>query len=485
MERQRRADGQWLDEGELAAERAAERLGDHPDALQREVERPGQLPPRDERPLRAGRDDQRPGRLEPGGAHLRLDVRLVDPGRPERPFDHAITGGERRRDVTALARNTVEDVRRELLAGVVLLALVDLGVNRLEVAALVIRLFDDARERGAGLHRRLDVDDGLEGLVVDDEQLGAVLGCCLGLRDDERHRLSGEHDLLTRERLGGAVGSRRGDREIGGGEHGDDAGHGERGVLVEATDARVRLGREHGPRMEEAVDVAVRGVARRPGHLLRRVEAGTRDAERVAHRSSLRALARGAQGAIGDDACELAAVLGGREAVAEDLGICQVVRRARRASRPTPVTATVSSSGVTNAAAPASAKPDAGCSTDAYAEPDPGAGTGITMSVTSSCGPSAVVNGPTSASATASSRSPSGERSLRRAPSARRTAGMSDAGSAWTTLPPIVPRLRTCRSPMPRAHSPSAASAGRRSTSAPMSSFQVVSGPMCSSPSRS
>ena len=74
-----------------------------------------------------------------------------------------------------------------------------------------------------------------------------------------------------------------------------------------------------------------------------------------------------------------------------------------------------------------------------------------TMSVTSSCCARAVVNGPTSASATASSRSPSGERSLRRAPSARRTAGMSDAGSAWTMLPPIVPRLRTCRSPIPRA----------------------------------
>ena len=53
---------------------------------------------------------------------------------------------------------------------------------------------------------------------------------------------------------------------------------------------------------------------------------------------------------------------------------------------------------------------------------------------------------------------------------------MSDAGSAWTTLPPIVPRLRTCRSPIPRAHSPSAANAGRWSASAPMSSFHVVSG---------
>ena len=64
-----------------------------------------------------------------------------------------------------------------------------------------------------------------------------------------------------------------------------------------------------------------------------------------------------------------------------------------------------------------------------------------------------VVNGPRSRSATASSRTPSAERTARRAPSASNTAGMSDAGSACTTLPPIVPRLRTCRSPIPRAHS--------------------------------
>ena len=42
--RQRRTHGQRLDEGELAAERAAERLGDHADALEREVERPRELP---------------------------------------------------------------------------------------------------------------------------------------------------------------------------------------------------------------------------------------------------------------------------------------------------------------------------------------------------------------------------------------------------------------------------------------------------------
>ena len=62
---------------------------------------------------------------------------------------------------------------------------------------------------------------------------------------------------------------------------------------------------------------------------------------------------------------------------------------------------------------------------------------------------------------------------------------MSDAGSACATLPPIVPRLRTCRSPIPRAHSAIAARAGRCEDSGDASSSQVVSGPMWSSPSRS
>ena len=39
---------------------------------------------------------------------------------------------------------------------------------------------------------------------------------------------------------------------------------------------------------------------------------------------------------------------------------------------------------------------------------------------------------------------------MRRAPAAMRTAGQSDAGSAWATEPPIVPQLRTCGSPMRR-----------------------------------
>ena len=80
-QRERGAGGERLDERELPAERAAERLGDHANPLQREVERPRELAARDERALRARRDDERPGRLEPRGADLGLEVRLVHPRR--------------------------------------------------------------------------------------------------------------------------------------------------------------------------------------------------------------------------------------------------------------------------------------------------------------------------------------------------------------------------------------------------------------------
>ena len=43
---------------------------------------------------------------------------------------------------------------------------------------------------------------------------------------------------------------------------------------------------------------------------------------------------------------------------------------------------------------------------------------------------------------------------------------MSEAGSAWARLPPSVPRLRTCRSPISAAHSAIAAKDGRFSSGA-------------------
>ena len=76
-------------------------------------------------------------------------------------------------------------------------------------------------------------------------------------------------------------------------------------------------------------------------------------------------------------------------------------------------------------------------------------GSGKRTSTSSSPGASAVRNGPTKNSSAATVRSPLRRAKRRaRAPSASTTAGMSDAGSACTRLPPSVPRLRTWRSPI-------------------------------------
>ena len=164
---------------------------------------------------------------------------------------------------------------------------VDAGVDRLEVACLVVARLDHARERRAGLHRGLDVDDRGERLVLDDDRLGAVLRGGLRLRDHERDWLPGEDDLLARERLRRAVGAGRRDRKVGGGQDRDDAGDLEGAGAVDVDDAGVRLGREHEARVQEPVDVAVRRVARRARDLVGRVASRARDADdRVAHRSS-------------------------------------------------------------------------------------------------------------------------------------------------------------------------------------------------------
>ncbi len=198
--------------------------------------------------------------------------------------------------------------------------MVDAGVDRLEVSRLVVRLLDGPRERSTDVHRCLDVDDRRERLVVDEDSLGAVLGRRLRLADDERDRLAREDDLVAGERLGGSVRSGGRDREIGRREHGDDSGEGERRAPVDPANARVRLGCEHGPRVEQAVDVAVGCVARRSRHLVRGVEARSRDADQcIAHRL-LPARSRGArERSLGDDSGKLASVLLRGETVAEDL----------------------------------------------------------------------------------------------------------------------------------------------------------------------
>ena len=90
------------------------------------------------------------------------------------------------------------------------------------------------------------------------------------------------------------------------------------------------------------------------------------------------------------------------------------------------------------------------------------AAAGMRTSTTSSSGSMAVSNGALEEPVQRDRRArPATERSTSSASSARTTAGMSDAGSAWASEPPSVPRLRTWTSPMSWMASSAAAPARR------------------------
>ena len=78
----------------------------------------------------------------------------------------------------------------------------------------------------------------------------------------------------------------------------------------------------------------------------------------------------------------------------------------------------------------------------------PAAATGTLTPVRISLASMALVKGPRKKSPAATEREPPLLVSVSSAPAASSDAGQSAAGSAWTTLPPMVPRLRTWGSPM-------------------------------------
>ncbi len=292
-QRERRAGRQRLHQGELASEGAAERLRDDADPLQRQVEGAGELPLRHERALGAGRDHEVSVRLQPRRRDLWLDVRLVDPGCPEGPGDDDLARLENRGCVAGAAMNRVEDIARELLVVPFLLALVHARVNRLEVTP-VFAFMGDAGKRSSRQHGVLDVDDGWERLVLDDDGLDRVLRGCLALGDDERDRLSCEDDLGSCKRLGRPIRACAGNREVLGREDGDDPGHGEGIVAVDLPDQCVCLRREDEASVEQPMDMAVSRITRRARHLVGRVDTRTRDADHAfGHRAaSMRSRAR-------------------------------------------------------------------------------------------------------------------------------------------------------------------------------------------------
>ena len=79
-------------------------------------------------------------------------------------------------------------------------------------------------------------------------------------------------------------------------------------------------------------------------------------------------------------------------------------------------------------------------------------------------------------------RSPSSVATVNDAPRATSTVGRSDAGSAWATLPPMVPRLRTAGSPMTPAAAARAGACFATSADAAISAW-VVRAPMRTRPS--
>ena len=63
---------------------------------------------------------------------------------------------------------------------------------RARLAGLVVNV------RGVGAHRVFDIDDRLQGLVVDVDALGGVLGNIAVASDDQGHRLADEAHLVGR-----------------------------------------------------------------------------------------------------------------------------------------------------------------------------------------------------------------------------------------------------------------------------------------------
>ncbi len=209
----------------------------------------------------------------------------MHPGRPEGCGDDDVARLEGRGSVARAAIHAIEDVARELLVVGFLLRGVDAGMDRLEVSAFLVVLGKTCK-RSADLHGLLEVHDRVQRLVLDEDELRAVLGCRLALGDDDRDGLAREHDLVARQGLRRAVASAD-RRDVPCREHRDHARHLEGGFAVHGTNARVRFRREHGPRVQQPVDVAVRRVPRHARHLLGRVDPRARDADQcLAHASS-------------------------------------------------------------------------------------------------------------------------------------------------------------------------------------------------------
>ena len=184
----------------------------------------------------------------------------------EAAADDGCAGGERGVDVAIYQAGRAEHVLGQLLF-VADAAGGDRRVSVAEVAVVDLGGDTEPGARGARQDGALDVGHGLDVLEFDVDQLDRVGGERLGLGDRDRDRLPGVQDLLAGERILRPAGPCGDDREIVGDEDGDDAGQLTGGGRVDRLDQRVGFVGEQQPRVQEAVDGDVGGVAGRAPNL--------------------------------------------------------------------------------------------------------------------------------------------------------------------------------------------------------------------------
>src|SRR6266508_3781503 len=267
--------------------------------------------------------------------------------------------------------DALQHVGGELFVARLLVASADSCVDRLHLRAAML-LSHTSGERGLRRDRLLQVEHGSQRVVLHDHEIGGILGCGLALGDHDRHRLACEDDLFLGERLRRTVAAASaGQRKVLRGEHGDDAGHRERLFGVDAPDERVCLPAEDESRMEQPGDLLVGGIAGRAGHLLWRVDSRPGNAYELAHapglpsaRSRASASARRTTTAARWRRYSAGANRSSVTSVWASASSGSTSVSSRNGLLAMPVTATVVPSGPVSAAAPASANPDAGCSTE-------------------------------------------------------------------------------------------------------------------------
>ena len=210
-------------------------------------------------------DRDRAARFRGRDRHVGLDEALVRAGHDVPALDQHLGRGEAGRDVApVLAGDGADVVGPCLRLGLGVAAAMDGHV----VEALGAFLEDLRRLL---LHRLEGIGDRRQLVVIDRHQGGPVGGRGFGLADHRGDRLSDVVDLALGQGLVGA-----GDvdlLQVGVGQHRDDAGDRQGGLLVNACDAGARIGAQHQLGVQQPEGLEVLRVAGFPPQLLRSLEA--------------------------------------------------------------------------------------------------------------------------------------------------------------------------------------------------------------------